>query len=771
MASNFEWDDTSLRRVAHSKFQNFASLGGIGEEELEVLVATVLDAGLEGVSYPGGKWEECLTELSELECFPGGDSGDVERTLRSFLLAIAEAAGQAAAGEQRQDSGRKSKSRSRSRGKGGAAESSGHQQQPKTFLSKREKAEREAELYLLERQRKADAERARQEAERASLTKIYKERGTNSGAVAAAAKDKDANRQGDKVGKASLSEAVLTADSLSALGRTELKQSSRSLSRKRGRSSQRSSSRARRNSSQRGSSAGGSPAKKRRKDDTEQGDKKTWEPSMGRLSDEHLAIISGSSLSEKHLDNKIFIDPATVETDPEKEARMKSGTTSKGGGAGEGGGATTYAAELLPEIKAFLRRFSQPVTLFGETEGERFQRYKDVEMHQDEYHATHTEGISLTGGLTLKAALRKDAEREALLSADEEDSDDEGEGAAGDAQTHGPGGAAAGAGFSGAAVSSKESSASSSGLDASGSDEVEIDYDSLKSVGVMAKPLATLPSTAPHLAVAKCGGETPLTKQLQTLYGQILTVQVFLKRALSVWEGELGEYATLHENSKTLSFDPATEKRFRSLQTVYSSGAFINGETGLRCDRGAYNKLVFRECKLCLKPLKRQVQVSEKLVRKKWAKLLEKRGRLVEEANQANASAGTSAASAKLQEQIREEMAFDCKEQQGLDNAVCRHLAQMALECDELKYQAADEEYMRLAIGNAAWPMGVTAVGIHARKATSEIAEANIAHVLSDEATRKYIHSFKRLMSYCRVRWPAAGDRGAGVGDEGDGLG
>ena len=53
---------------------------------------------------------------------------------------------------------------------------------------------------------------------------------------------------------------------------------------------------------------------------------------------------------------------------------------------------------------------------------------------------------------------------------------------------------------------------------------------------------------------------------------------------------------------------------------------------------------------------------------------------------------------------------------------------------------------MRLAIGNAAWPLGVTAVGIHERKGRSAISEDKIAHILSDEGTRKYIHAFKRLM-------------------------
>lgn len=63
---------------------------------------------------------------------------------------------------------------------------------------------------------------------------------------------------------------------------------------------------------------------------------------------------------------------------------------------------------------------------------------------------------------------------------------------------------------------------------------------------------------------------------------------------------------------------------------------------------------------------------------------------------------------------------------------VCKHL----LVRD---YIAANEAYMEMAIGNAPWPIGVTMVGIHARKGREKINDKNVAHVLNDEAQRKYI--------------------------------
>jgi len=51
----------------------------------------------------------------------------------------------------------------------------------------------------------------------------------------------------------------------------------------------------------------------------------------------------------------------------------------------------------------------------------------------------------------------------------------------------------------------------------------------------------------------------------------------------------------------------------------------------------------------------------------------------------------------------------------------------------------ANDAYLEMAIGNAAWPIGVTMVGIHARTGREKIFARNVAHVLNDETQRKYI--------------------------------
>lgn len=74
--------------------------------------------------------------------------------------------------------------------------------------------------------------------------------------------------------------------------------------------------------------------------------------------------------------------------------------------------------------------------------------------------------------------------------------------------------------------------------------------------------------------------------------------------------------------------------------------------------------------------------------------------------------------------------------------------------CEARDYKKADEAYYELAIGNQAWPMGVTMVGIHERSAREKISSASVAHVLNDETQRKYITVIKRLITYHAKRFP-----------------
>ncbi len=71
------------------------------------------------------------------------------------------------------------------------------------------------------------------------------------------------------------------------------------------------------------------------------------------------------------------------------------------------------------------------------------------------------------------------------------------------------------------------------------------------------------------------------------------------------------------------------------------------------------------------------------------------------------------------------------------------------------QYVKANDAYLTLSIGKAAWPIGVTMVGIHERSAREKLHEQDKqAHIMSDEVTRKMLQSVKRCLSYAQVRWP-----------------
>ena len=73
----------------------------------------------------------------------------------------------------------------------------------------------------------------------------------------------------------------------------------------------------------------------------------------------------------------------------------------------------------------------------------------------------------------------------------------------------------------------------------------------------------------------------------------------------------------------------------------------------------------------------------------------------------------------------------------------------IALYCLAKQYLKAHDKYVELAIGNSPWPMGVTMVGIHERSGRARINTSQIAHILNDETTRKYLQAVKRLMTVC----------------------
>jgi pre-mRNA-splicing factor 18 len=90
----------------------------------------------------------------------------------------------------------------------------------------------------------------------------------------------------------------------------------------------------------------------------------------------------------------------------------------------------------------------------------------------------------------------------------------------------------------------------------------------------------------------------------------------------------------------------------------------------------------------------------------------------------------------------------------SLEKSLCEHLSSIVRHCKVRHYKKAMDEYILFAIGNAAWPIGVTCVGIWARASREKLNERNVAHILNDEATRKWAQSIKRLMSFTQRMYP-----------------
>jgi pre-mRNA-splicing factor 18 len=82
-----------------------------------------------------------------------------------------------------------------------------------------------------------------------------------------------------------------------------------------------------------------------------------------------------------------------------------------------------------------------------------------------------------------------------------------------------------------------------------------------------------------------------------------------------------------------------------------------------------------------------------------------------------------------------------------ISKEIMNKLFEIMVFCLDKDYIRAHDKYIELAIGNAPWPMGVTMVGIHERSGRSRIATSQVAHILNDENTKKYLQSVKRIMS------------------------
>ena len=79
----------------------------------------------------------------------------------------------------------------------------------------------------------------------------------------------------------------------------------------------------------------------------------------------------------------------------------------------------------------------------------------------------------------------------------------------------------------------------------------------------------------------------------------------------------------------------------------------------------------------------------------------------------------------------------------------------MAFHALQGEYVKSHDLYLKMSIGTAAWPLGVTQVGIHSRVGRERISSNKQAHILNNDVHRKFISGFKRLITQRQTLHPS----------------
>ncbi|KAL2402404.1 hypothetical protein ABEF95_000554 [Exophiala dermatitidis] len=150
--------------------------------------------------------------------------------------------------------------------------------------------------------------------------------------------------------------------------------------------------------------------------------------------------------------------------------------------------------------------------------------------------------------------------------------------------------------------------------------------------------------------------------------------------------------------------------------------------------------------------LYRQLASWFTLVLTEWSIALSQRDAAV------RASSTGKAASSSYQQVLKDlTPLFRRFERRDLEPDLLEPICQIVRAAQRRRYVEANDAYLTLSIGKAAWPIGVTMVGIHERSAREKLHASSAgkqAHILADEVTRKFLQSIKRCLSFAQTRWP-----------------
>ncbi|ROV94704.1 hypothetical protein VSDG_06146 [Cytospora chrysosperma] len=210
----------------------------------------------------------------------------------------------------------------------------------------------------------------------------------------------------------------------------------------------------------------------------------------------------------------------------------------------------------------------------------------------------------------------------------------------------------------------------------------------------------------------------------------------------------LGEPATLFGESRA-----ARLKRYRKLTTTITKGPI---PTTLQLveekDMKVSDEVPPASDKAARKWLYRQLASYFTMVLREWEIALAREQ--AQSAGQPETAAQKQAYSTMVQCKQTMTPLFRKFEKSDLDESVLKPIVEIVKAAQERRYVDANDGYLRLSIGKAAWPIGVTMVGIHERSAREKLHNGEKGHVMGDEVTRKYLQSIKRCLTFAQVRWP-----------------
>ncbi|EEY16701.1 pre-mRNA splicing factor [Verticillium alfalfae VaMs.102] len=124
------------------------------------------------------------------------------------------------------------------------------------------------------------------------------------------------------------------------------------------------------------------------------------------------------------------------------------------------------------------------------------------------------------------------------------------------------------------------------------------------------------------------------------------------------------------------------------------------------------------------------------------------------EAERSDTTASKAAYATMVQSRENMKPLFRRFEKGDVDDDLLAPIIEIVQAAQERRYVDANDGYLRLSIGKAAWPIGVTMVGIHERSAREKLHNGERGHVMGDEVTRKFLQSIKRCLTFAQVRWP-----------------